>query len=225
MSIRCSFFRSVRLGILLLPVLALLGNSLFTRPALAAETVEVPAEKPEDAKARHERVAERRQGIAIIAHRGSVELAHENTLEAYRATFELGGDGNEIDIWSTRDGVLVCFHDYSLDVALEAYGEIRDHAWEELRQFRFRKPGPFGKHCRIPTLVEVLQLHRQYAGLLHLDIKQPGLDKAIAELLDRMDNVGSRGLLRVSARAGRRDPEGCPVEAASVQDGPLWQSQ
>jgi hypothetical protein len=30
-------------------------------------------------------------------------------------------------------------------------------------------------------------LHRKYAGLIHLDIKRPGLDRAIAELLTRMD--------------------------------------
>jgi hypothetical protein len=123
----------------------------------------------------------------VICHRGASEFAHENTLEAYRATFELGGDGNEIDIRATKDGVLVCFHDDMLDRLLEAYGDVSDFTWEELRGFRFREPGPFGQHCRIPTLVEVFDLHRRHAGLLHLDIKQPGLDKSIADLLDRMD--------------------------------------
>jgi hypothetical protein len=35
-------------------------------------------------------------------------------------------------------------------------------------------------------LIEVFNLHRQYGGLMHLDIKQPGIDKSIAELLTRM---------------------------------------
>jgi hypothetical protein len=35
--------------------------------------------------------------------------------------------------------------------------------------------------------VEVFELHRRHAGLMHLDIKRPGLDNAIAELLTRMD--------------------------------------
>jgi hypothetical protein len=74
-----------------------------------------------------------------------------------------------------------------LDHLLEAYGDVSDYTWAELRQFRFREPGRFGDQCRIPTLVEVFDLHRKYAGLMHLDIKRLGLDKSIAELLTRMD--------------------------------------
>src|SRR5438093_9175798 len=133
---------------------------------------------------RHARVAQRRAGICIICHRGAHEFAHENTLEAYRAAFEMGGDGNEIDIRATKDGVLVLFHDDMLDRLLEAYGDVSEFTWDKLRQFRHREPGPFGEQCLIPTLVEVFDLHRRYAGLLHLDIKRPELDRAIAELLD-----------------------------------------
>jgi hypothetical protein len=146
-----------------------------------------PVETPSEARRRHERIAERRAGTDIICHRGASEFAHENTLEAFRATFELGGDGNEIDIRATRDDVLVCFHDDMLDQRLEAYGDVADWHWEDLRQFRFRNAGRFGEACRIPTLAEVFELHRRHAGLMHLDIKRPGLDKAIAELLTKMD--------------------------------------
>jgi hypothetical protein len=146
-----------------------------------------PTETPSEAKQRHERVAERRRGTDIICHRGASEFAKENTLEAYRATFELGGDGNEIDIRATSDGVLVCFHDDMLDMQLEAYGDVADWPWEDLQRFQFRNPGQFGDQCRIPTLAEVFDLHRRHAGLMHLDIKRPGLDKAIAELLTNMD--------------------------------------
>jgi hypothetical protein len=155
--------------------------------ALAADKPEIPPETPAEAKKRHERVAERRKGVHIICHRGSSEIAHENTLEAFRATFELGGDGNEFDIRTTKDGVLVVFHDDMLDHLLEAYGDVSEYDWAELRKFKFREPGRFGADCRIPTLVEVFDLHRKYGGLMHLDIKRPGQDKAIADLLDRMD--------------------------------------
>jgi len=156
---------------------------ILAAPLAAAEPIETPSE----ARQRHERVAERRRGTDIICHRGASEFAHENTLEAFRATFELGGDGNEIDIRLTKDGVLVCFHDDMLDQRLEAYGDVADWHWEDLRQFRFRNAGRFGEACRIPTLAEVFELHRRHAGLMHLDIKRPGLDKAIAELLTKMD--------------------------------------
>ena len=86
-----------------------------------------------------------------------------------------------------RDGVLVCFHDDMLDRLLEAYGTVRELDWDSLRKIPFRQPGRFREYCRIPTLVEVFELHRKHAGLIHLDIKEPGLDVAIAQLLDQMD--------------------------------------
>src|SRR6478736_439350 len=86
----------------------------------AVDQPAIPEESREQATLRHQRVADRRKGTGVICHRGASEFAHENTLEAYRATFELGADGNEIDIRSTRDGVLVCFHDDMLDRILEA---------------------------------------------------------------------------------------------------------
>src|SRR5204862_2709032 len=113
--------------------------------------VEAPAETKAEADRRRERVAERRKGVDIICHRGASEHAHENTLEAFRATFELGGDGNEFDIRSTKDDVLVVFHDDMLDRLLTAYGDVSDYTWNELQRFPFRNPGRFGAHCRIPT--------------------------------------------------------------------------
>ena len=85
---------------LFLPVAWLL---LLTHVAAAQPAV--PAESADDAKRRHECVAERRKGTDIICHRGASEHAQENTLEAFRATFELGGDGNEIDIRRTNEPV------------------------------------------------------------------------------------------------------------------------
>src|SRR6476659_5379733 len=157
-------------------LLALIGSQTDGH---AAGSPEIPHETPMAAMRRHERVAERRRGIDIICHRGASEFAHENTLEAFRATFELGGDGNEFDIRATKDGVLVVFHDDMLDRLLDAYGDVSDYTWTELQRFRFREPGRFGEQCRIPTLVEVFDLHRKYAGLIHLDIKRTGLDEAI----------------------------------------------
>src|SRR5947209_2130140 len=132
-----------------------LGGALDHGRCVAADQPAIATETPEAARQRHERVARRRQGTDIICHRGSSEHAHENTLEAFRATFELGGDGNEFDIRMTKDGVLVVFHDDMLDRLLDAYGDVADYSWEELQRFTFRNPGRFGGQCRIPTLVHV----------------------------------------------------------------------
>ncbi len=140
-----------------------------------------------EAEQRHRRVSERRDYVHNICHRGAVEFAHENTMEAFRAAFELGADGNEIDIRATKDGVLVCFHDDMLDHLLAAYGDVGDYSWDELQKFSFRNPEPHGKFCRIPTLREVFRFHRERAGLMHLDVKQPDLVKPISTMLDEFD--------------------------------------
>src|SRR5881296_1237603 len=116
----------------------LLLMTLLGATSAAVDETPIPPETADEASQRHARVAERRKGVGLICHRGASEFAHENTLEAYRATFELGGDGNEFDIRATRDGVLVVFHDDMLDRLLVAYGDVSDYPWEELRRFRFR---------------------------------------------------------------------------------------
>jgi hypothetical protein len=170
-----------------LPLLLLVGWTVTSGLNALADQPAIPTETPTEAKRRYQRVAQRRKGVHILCHRGASEHAHENTLEAFRATFELAGDGNEFDIRASKDGVLVVFHDDMLDRLLEAYGDVSDYTWRQLQRFRFRNPGRFGEQCRIPTLAEVFELHRKYGGLMHLDIKVPGIDRAIAELLTRMD--------------------------------------
>lgn len=146
-----------------------------------------PCETAEMAAARHAQVADRRAGRPVIAHAGSREFAQADTLEAFRATFELGADGNEMDIPATIDGLRVCFHDDTLDGAFEAYGEPQAYTWEEVRRLRFRYPGPFGGFARVPSLVEVFDLHRRYGGLIILDGRKPDGAGEIAGLLDATD--------------------------------------
>jgi len=168
-------------------IVVFLASVVDAQPRFRVESASLPAEAPAEATVRHAKVDQRRAGVSAICHRGASEFAHENTLEAYRASFELGADGNEIDVRATKDGLLVCFHDGTIEGQLKGFGGIADYTLDELRRIPFRAPGRFGAACRIPTLVEVLDLHRRYRGLLHLDIKQPGLDDPVAELLSRMD--------------------------------------
>ncbi len=51
----------------------------------------------------------------LVAHRGASAYAPENTLAAYRLAIEMGADFIEQDLEVTRDGVLICLHDASLE--------------------------------------------------------------------------------------------------------------
>lgn len=51
----------------------------------------------------------------LVAHRGASAYAPENTLASYRLAIEMGADFVEQDLQVTRDGVLICLHDASLE--------------------------------------------------------------------------------------------------------------
>ncbi len=51
----------------------------------------------------------------LIAHRGASGYAPEHTLDAYRLALTQGADFVEQDLAVTKDGVLVCIHDLTLE--------------------------------------------------------------------------------------------------------------
>lgn len=89
--------------------------------------------------------ASRHDGLAqykkktLIAHRGASAYAPEHTLAAYRLAMDQRADFVEQDLQITRDGVLVCLHDLTLE---------RTTNVEEIFPERSRKEGslPHGRH-------------------------------------------------------------------------------
>lgn len=180
--------------LLLLVSLALLPGRLVFPAAAAPQpvlgyTATLPAE-PAGARAeRHRRVAERRaQPAVVIVHRGAAAFAPENTLEAYAAALDYGADGCEVDLRRTADGVLVLFHDDMLDHLTDGFGTVSQLSYYELLSLRPRfRYGTATSTTRLPTFAALLALARQRAMLLHLDVKETGLDQPIADLLTRAD--------------------------------------
>lgn len=56
----------------------------------------------------------------IIAHRGYMQFAPENTQPAFKLAIEAGADLVELDYHHSRDGVPVLMHDYTLDRTTDA---------------------------------------------------------------------------------------------------------
>src|SRR5262245_58985848 len=51
----------------------------------------------------------------LVAHRGASAYAPEHTIAAYKLAIEQGADFVEQDLAVTKDGVLVCIHDLTLE--------------------------------------------------------------------------------------------------------------
>jgi alkaline phosphatase D len=53
--------------------------------------------------------------FAVIAHRGASGYAPEHTFAAYKLAMDMGADYIEFDLQMTKDGILICLHDETLN--------------------------------------------------------------------------------------------------------------
>ena len=95
----------------------------------------------------------------IIAHRGDVSGAPENTLPAFSGAYRRGADGIELDVRITRDKQLVVFHDRALKRIAGCRGLVSNATLDEVRELD--AGGWFAPQFRgekAPTLDEVFEL-------------------------------------------------------------------
>ena len=64
----------------------------------------------------------------LVAHRGASGYAPEHTIAAYTLAMEQGADYVEQDLTLTRDGVLVCLHDDTLERTTDVEARFPDRA-------------------------------------------------------------------------------------------------
>lgn len=129
------------------------------------------------------------QGRLLIAHRGGAERWPENTLLAFRRSYELGYRWIETDVQLTADGELVLFHDLTLERTTDGEGPLAARSLAELRRLdaahRFTRDGRTFPHrgdgVRIPTLADALAL----ASDLRLNLEMKGRDRRLPEALWR----------------------------------------
>ena len=69
--------------------------------------------------------------VHFQAHRGGMREAPENTLAAYRYAWALGGIP-EVDVCTTKDGVIICLHDATLARTTNAPADVKDVPVSEL---------------------------------------------------------------------------------------------
>ncbi|MDQ3133408.1 MAG: hypothetical protein M3Q76_01200, partial [Acidobacteriota bacterium] len=121
----------------------------------------------------------------LVAHRGASAYAPEHTLEAYQLALKQGADFVEQDLQITRDGVLVCLHDLTLERTTNVKELFPKRFREELvdgaparrwyvsdftlREIKQLDAGSWFdmkfKSARVPTFQEAIDLVRGKAGL------------------------------------------------------------
>ena len=118
----------------------------------------------------------------VQAHRGAGELAEENTLEAFELGWKLGCVP-EADLRTTKDGVIVAFHDNNFarvvkDVSPELKEKgVKDITFAELQKLDVGN----GRH--VTRMLDVFALMTSKPGRrLYLDIKNVDLSRLAEEV-------------------------------------------
>lgn len=153
----------------------------------------------------------------LVAHRGASADAPEHTLAAYRLAMAQGADFVEQDLAVTKDGVLICLHDASLERTTNVEELFPDRATTQTIEGRTRKAwlandftlaeikrldagswfDPKFKDEKIVTFDEAVALIKGQAGLFP-ELKTPeiyaGRDVKFEELVAAaLDQHGLRG--------------------------------
>lgn len=135
----------------------------------------------------------------VVAHRGLLRHAPENTLANFRACLELRL-GFEFDVERTKDGHLVCIHDDTVDRTTNGSGRVSQLTLDEIRQLdagTWVDPRFAGE--KAPTVEEVLKLvaeYRQHDILVAADLKAQNVAQDVMQLaekhgvLDRLIFIG-----------------------------------
>ena len=117
------------------------------------------------------------QRPVAMAHRGFSRDGLENSMAAFRAAVELGYRHLETDVHTTSDGVLLLFHDESLNRVTDARGRICDLTAETVALARIGGSEP------IPLFEELATAFPDVR--LNLDVKDWNSVNALAAAIER----------------------------------------
>jgi glycerophosphoryl diester phosphodiesterase len=137
-----------------------------------------------------------------LAHRGLSGLAPENTLTAFKWAVAIGANSTECDVHRTADGVLVLSHDQNTKRTTGHDADITKMTLEEVRKL---DAGSWkGKQFageQIPTFEEYLNILKGTKCTPVIEIKQPGTEKDIVELLAKLDMIEEVFIVSFSSKS------------------------
>jgi|GEM_PF-131754 len=119
----------------------------------------------------------------VVAHRGAMYRAPENTRPAIEAAIEDGVEWIEVDIRRTRDGHHVLFHDERLDGKTNGSGLVRERTLADLKALDAGSWfAPRFAGVRVLTLEECLSIARGRVNL-YLDCKGADPDLLVRQVV------------------------------------------
>ena len=157
----------------------------------------------------------------LLAHRGLVQHAPENTLPSFAAAVALGLS-IELDVYQTRDEHLVVIHDKTVDRTTNGTGEVTKMTLAEIRKLdagSWFAPRFSGE--KVPTLEEVFKLVRKHQRTLvtialNMKVISPGIEQNIVQLVEKYELFDQLFAFGQSSDSSRRFKQANPKLRTTV---------
>lgn len=124
--------------------------------------------------------------VVVIAHRSDWRHYPENSLAAMEGAIAMGVDMVEIDVQRTKDGVLVCCHDNSVDRTTTGSGKVKDLTSDYIATLKLKTKQGVTEYG-MPTLAQALDLCKDRV-LINIDKGMNYYDQ-IQQMLAERDMV------------------------------------
>jgi glycerophosphoryl diester phosphodiesterase len=158
----------------------------------------------------------------IIAHKGFSGKYPESTLLCYEKAAELGCDFGEMDIRSSKDGVLMIKHELKMNDLTNYEGAIYDYTFHELRKMDFgSKFDSKFKGQKIATFQEIIDLLKKYPMKMCVETKDvewediPRYEDKIIDIF-RRENLFEKAVINIKNlsflhKLKKKEPRICTV--------------
>lgn len=150
----------------------------------------------------------------LIAHRGYAVEAPQNSFPAFVEAGKHGFWAIETDVHKTKDGVLVCNHNDSVDEMYHGSGKIAEMTYRELATLRIKTEKNDVVYSReeltIPTFREYLEICKAYGALPFIETKTDDVEEVIdlaCEFFSEKDVIISSASLAHLEKAKEICPE------------------
>lgn len=136
----------------------------------------------------------------IIAHRGAMAYAPENTIAAFKLGIELGANAIELDLRQTKDKIPVALHDATVNSTTNGKGNVLDYTFADLKNLDAGSwfDNKFSSE-KIPSLQEVIDILTD-SVILIIELKEgnetyPDIEENVISIIIE-NNIESKTILK-----------------------------
>lgn len=163
--------------------------------------------------------------LLVMAHQGGEKLRPDNTMMAFQYAADLGVDVLEMDVHSTRDGVLVVMHDERVDRTTNGSGFIREMLITQIQgldaAYHWPHDNPIGERpyrgqgVRVPELREVFMAFPETRLSVEIKQAEPSIVQPLCNMIREFERTDDVLVSSFHADTMQEFREACPEVATA----------